>query len=107
VLLQAAGHHGMRLAEFEVRLYGGAHMFAGSTSATPDIGARHVARGRALLRKFGLAPLTVDGGGVFQRTILLDFASGAVQVRLGAASRETLGPSFNPAPRDPNPKGRR
>ena len=90
LLLQAAGTQGIRLPEFEVRLYGGAHMFAGNASATLDIGARNVAHGRALLRRHGLAPLTVEGGGYVHRTILLDFSTGAVHVRTGAASPATL-----------------
>jgi chemotaxis protein CheD len=69
-------------AEYQVKLFGGGHMFSGNQSIRVDhVGARNVEMARVLMKRHGFSAQAEHLGGTGHRTVMLDIWSGHVWVR--------------------------
>lgn len=66
----------------EVKMFGGGRMF---DLNGPDIGARNIEQGEAMLRELGVNPIARDLGGDGYRRLRFDLADGAVWMRFDLA----------------------
>lgn len=68
--------------EYQVKLFGGGHMFSGHQAVSADhVGAKNVEMARVLMRQHGFASCAEHLGGVGHRNIFFDIWSGHVWVR--------------------------
>jgi chemotaxis protein CheD len=68
--------------EYQVKLFGGGHMFSGEQAASEDhVGARNVEMARALMKRHGFSACAEHLGGTGHRNIVFDIWSGDVWVR--------------------------
>lgn len=73
---------GARINRFQIKLVGGAQMFAGlDDKMTLNIGQRNVEKTRKILSDLKLKVLAEDVGGNRGRTMILDTATGQVTIR--------------------------
>jgi chemotaxis protein CheD len=91
LLEREAARFGTRLAEYEVKLFGGASMFGSlrvAGAAVPAFGSvpeRNVEQARLLVARHGLKVRAESLGGLAHRQVVFDIESGDVWLRTGAA----------------------
>ena len=68
--------------EYQVKLFGGGHMFSGHQAVSEDhVGAKNVEMARVLMKRHGFSSCAEHLGGVGHRNIIFDIWSGDVWVR--------------------------
>lgn len=73
---------GTRPCEYQVKMFGGGHMFSARQSVSDDhVGARNVEKARALMKQHGFTISAEHLGGVGHRTIYFDIWNGDVWAR--------------------------
>ena len=73
---------GTRPHEYQVKLFGGGHMFSAHQAAREDhVGAQNVEMARKLMKHHGFSSCAEHLGGIGHRNILFDIWSGHVWVR--------------------------
>lgn len=91
LLEREAARFGTRLAEYEVKLFGGASMFGGLQAAGASVPAfgsvpeRNVEQARQLVARHGLKVRAESLGGLAHRQVVFDIESGDVWLRTGTA----------------------
>ncbi len=82
LLAEKARQRGFRLADCEVKAFGGGLMFAQILRENQEyVGTKNAEAARTLLREHGITPRCLDLGGVGHRAIIFDVPSGDVWVR--------------------------
>ncbi len=92
LLARAAARHGTHLGEYEVGLFGGAHMFPQEPNATIDIGAHNTAEARGLLARHRIVAQHEALLGYQSRHLSLDLTGGRITLRTGSAAGRILEP---------------
>ena len=91
LLEREAARFGTRLADYEVKLFGGASMFGaarGAGAAAPafaSVPERNVEQARLLVARHGLRVRAENLGGLAHRQVVFDIDSGDVWLRTGPA----------------------
>ncbi len=80
-LLENARSYRTPIEEYEVKLFGGAEMFA--VSRPDSVAAQNIAMARDLVRRYGLRVKAHSLGGTRYRQIVFDIASGNVWLKHG------------------------
>ena len=83
LLLREARKAGTQPQDYEVKLFGGGNMFAGTRQLEQDVAARNIAKARDLVAAHGLRVKAQSLGGLGYRQLLFDLATGDVWVRQG------------------------
>jgi len=78
LFMEQIAESGTRLREYQVKLFGGAHMFSNSASGMTDVGKSNVDYGLELLAKHNIATMSRHVGGAGRRKIHFDIWSGDV-----------------------------
>lgn len=77
------------LSEYEVKLFGGANMFAMKEVDSPTVATHNIAIIRAWVQEHQLTVTSESLGGTCYRQLLFDISSGDVWVRLGVSSQRS------------------
>ncbi len=73
---------GTRAGEYQVKLFGGGHMFSAHQKVSADhVGAKNVEMARVLMKQHGFTVHSEHLGGVGHRTVFFDIWSGHVWLR--------------------------
>lgn len=96
---------GLRSADVEAHLYGGADTMPDRTGVKFNVGERNIEQGWSLIDQYGFQLVNVDVGDNVPRNVALDLATGEVQMRRGQAIATR--PAAAAAAAAPNPAPRR
>lgn len=80
LLFMAAGKHGTRPVEYEVKLFGGGQMLSDFLN-TDNVSFRNIEKARQLMSKENLTVKAESLGGTGYRNVIFDIASGDVWVK--------------------------
>lgn len=81
-LLKETIRHETELREYQIKLFGGGHMFPDPDSPPSlDIGARNIAKAQTMLKQLGCSVQAEHVGGYGHRSLIFDVWSGDVWVK--------------------------
>lgn len=82
LMLRGIQNAGTCPKEYQVKLFGGGHMFSAHQAVSEDhVGAKNVEMARVLMKRHGFASCAEHLGGIGHRNIFFDIWSGHVWVR--------------------------
>ena len=81
VLMDRIQRSGTRVADYQVKMFGGGNMFSPHITNVRPIGLRNIEAGERLLERYGFTLTASDVGGFGYRTVVFDIRSGDVWVR--------------------------
>lgn len=82
LMMREIRNAGTRPSEYQVKLFGGGHMFSACQAVSEDhVGAKNIEMARALMKQHGFSSCAEHLGGAGHRKIFFDIWSGHVWVR--------------------------